>query len=151
MRAAFLWSRTGVYVSSMMQENINATPPRIKHIQFVHRQPRYWVTNPPTIGPNTIKRKVRHCYVHILGCHEERRELPGPFNGPILQIENANARLSSSTISATDPGAHEIIALAARAPKNLKTSSSVTDLLTPHGIIKMQKINRVVVDTTLRP
>lgn len=69
----------------------------------------------------------------------------------MLQIENANARCSSSTISDIEPGALETIALPDIAPKNLRTISCVTDVLSPHGMIKIVNKNMLAIETGLLP
>lgn len=77
--------------------------------------------------------------------------LPGPFNGPILQIEMARARCSSSTRSATMPGAVEIITLPKNAPINRTTIKVVTDFARAQGMIKTVKMAKQITQTGFRP
>ena len=77
--------------------------------------------------------------------------IPGPFNGPILQIEIANARCSSSTRSATIPGAVEIMTLPKKAPINRTTMRVVTDFASAQGIIRTVKTAKQITHTGLRP
>lgn len=116
-------------------------------IQSVHLQPRYWVTKPPMIGPKTAcSSAINECIAlcqHIF--------IPGPFSGPRLQTEKANALCSSSTMSANVPGALAIIALPANAPINRTTRSSATDVASAAGIIRTSIRNMQMTDIGFRP
>lgn len=93
----------------------------------------------------------RNVINHIRTGVKQRGHKPGPFNGPILQIENANARCSSSTRSATIPGAVEIITLPKKAPKKRTTIKAVTDLARAHGMIRTVNTARQATQTGFRP
>lgn len=54
-------------------------------------------------------------------------------------------------MSAMEPGALEIIALPDKAPRNLKTISSVTDVQSPHGMMKTVNKNKLAIETGLLP
>ena len=65
----------------------------------------------------------------------------GPFNGPIDQMEKANARYSSVVISLSVPGELAIMALPAIAPKKRTTTTSANDVASPHGMINITNRN----------
>ena len=82
---------------------------------------------------------------------ENRIHPPGPFTGPILQIDMARARWSSFTKSETIPGALEIITLPNSAPINRTTMRAVTDLASAQGIIRTENMKRHMAATGRRP
>jgi len=87
---------------------------------------------------------ANHCEKSDYTIKKEITDGPGPFNGPIDQILNANARYSSETISPTVPGALAIMELPATAPKNLITMISAILVALAHGMISMQKMIMVI-------
>ena len=74
-----------------------------------------------------------------------------PFIGPMLQIENASARCSSSEMSFTVPGAFEIIAAAQNAPMNRNTSIVAMFLANAQGSTKITNEAIAMMYTGLRP
>lgn len=77
--------------------------------------------------------------------------LPGPFTGPRLQTDIASARWSSSTMSATIPGAVEIITLPNKAAMKRTTSRVARFLASAQGMIKTVKMNKQAMQTGFRP
>jgi len=70
--------------------------------------------------------------------------MTGPFIGPTDHILNASARYSSVTISATVPGAFEIMADPAIAPKKRVTSIDCRLLDNAAGIIKIVNMKTAI-------
>ena len=67
----------------------------------------------------------------------------GPLKGPIDQIEKANARYSSLTMSLTVPGLLAIMADPASAPKKRTMTTSGKEVASPQGMTKTVKSNKL--------
>lgn len=135
----------------MRKAKTSATPVIISTIQSIHLQLRYCVTNPPSTGPKTVTKSLASKANNMRGLVSYISNIPGPFIGPILQMEITNARCSSSTKSATKPGPAETRTLPKKAPRNRTIISSGIDVLRAHGIIKTMKRKMHVRHTGFRP
>lgn len=87
----------------------------------------------------------------LCGEREQVKNKPGPLSGPILQTEIARARCSSSTKSATIPGAVEIMTLPKKAAIKRTMISAVTDFARAQGMIRIVKMVRQTIQTGFRP
>src|SRR5699024_9382838 len=90
--AALRFRISGAYVSRQVKTAATETPARMRTIQLLQRQPRYWKTKPPIMGPVT-----------------------GPLRGAMDQMDIARARYSSFVTSTTEPGLFAMKAAAKRA------------------------------------
>lgn len=82
-------------------------------------------------------------------CKQE--DEPGPLIGPIDHTEIAKARCSSSTKSATMPGAVEIMTLPKQAPIKRTTINVGRDWASAQGMIKTVDMNMQTTDTGFLP
>ena len=82
---------------------------------------------------------------------ERKQDEPGPLIGPMLQIDIASARCSSSTKSATMPGAVEIMTLPNKAPRKRTTINVGTDWASAQGMIRTVDMNMQITDTGFLP